>query len=60
MREADRALFNTDDVLEIDSTLVESLKSRAWSSQRGCFRLCLHHSPRDEVQEMGISSTPDH
>ena len=52
MRESDVALFNTDDVLSVDDALVERLKQRARTSPSRRFRLCLHRSADEAVQEM--------
>ena len=52
MRESDVALFNTDDVLSVDDALVETLKERARTSPSRRFRLCLHRSAEEAVQEM--------
>jgi glucose-6-phosphate isomerase len=60
MREDERALFNTETTLEVDTALVDELVRRARHADQGCFRLCLHHSPTDSVQEMIIASTPRH
>lgn len=54
LREADHALFNTGDVLEVDQEMVELLKQRARQSPTRRFRLCLHQSPDEVVQEMFI------
>lgn len=52
MREASGALFNTDAVMRVDQALVDELKARAFTSPTGRFRLCLHHSPDEPVQQM--------
>jgi len=52
VRESDVALFNTDDVLSVDDALVETLKGRARTSPSRRFRLCLHRSAEEAVQEM--------
>jgi cupin fold WbuC family metalloprotein len=54
LRETDRALFNTGDVLEVDSAMIEDLKRRARTAPTRRFRLCLHQSPDETVQEMLI------
>lgn len=52
MRESNQALFNTDDVLPVDEPLIRTLKERAFSTPSRRYRLCLHHSPDELVQEM--------
>jgi glucose-6-phosphate isomerase len=52
MRETDQALFNDEDVLVVDAALIEKLKARATRSPSRRFRLCLHRSREDAVQEM--------
>ena len=48
------AIFNTESVIEVDSRTLSTLKDRARLAPRGRFRLCLHQSPADSVQEMII------
>ena len=52
MRESDVALFNTDDVLVVDGAMIEELKRRARGTATRRFRLCLHRSEQEAVQEM--------
>jgi len=52
MRESKDALFNTDDVLLVDAKLIAGIKRRALHSATHRFRLCLHRTPEDAVQEM--------
>jgi cupin fold WbuC family metalloprotein len=52
MREAAEALFNTEALLQVDGHLVEELKRRAHRSPTRRFRLCLHRSSEELVQEM--------
>jgi cupin fold WbuC family metalloprotein len=52
MRENEHAFLNDQSVLAVDTELVEELKRRAWTAPHRRFRLCLHHSPADAVQEM--------
>jgi cupin fold WbuC family metalloprotein len=54
MQEAPQAMFNTAEVLAVGDALVEDLKSRALASTTRRYRLCLHHSPEDALQEMLI------
>lgn len=49
------AIFFSDDVIEVDASAIEDLLVRAGDSPRGRFRLCLHHSQQDPVQEMIIA-----
>jgi glucose-6-phosphate isomerase len=52
--ESNHALFNTGSVLAIDGKMVEYLKQRAHTAPTRRFRLCLHHSAEEAVQEMLI------
>jgi len=52
LRESDQALFNADDVLEVDQSLIDLLKQRALDSPSRRYRLCLHQSADESVQEM--------
>jgi glucose-6-phosphate isomerase len=54
LKESERALFNSGDVLEVDRDTVENLKRRARQAPTRRFRLCLHHSADEPVQEMLI------
>ena len=49
------AIFNTSEQIEVTAELVEDLKRRAKVSPRGRFRLCLHRSHDDVIQEMLIA-----
>lgn len=49
------AEFSSDEVVSVGPAIVASVKSRARSAPRGRFRLCLHHSTDDRVQEMLIA-----
>ena len=57
MREASGALFNTESVMSVDAELLGTIKQRAADAPRGRFRLCLHHSTDEPVQEMIIAHT---
>lgn len=52
MRESNQALFNTGSVLAVDDAMLEELKRRARTALHRRYRLCLHHTPDDPVQEM--------
>lgn len=52
VRDSAEALFNEGAVLEVDVARVEELKRRALHSPSRRFRLCLHRSPDEAVQEM--------
>lgn len=52
MENVQTAIFNTEPVLEVDERLVEDLRQRAWKSPTRRFRLCLHTSIEETVQEM--------
>jgi len=56
VREAGEALFNTDEVLAVSQEMIEHLARRAAESPRGRFRLCLHGSPQESIQEMIVVS----
>jgi cupin fold WbuC family metalloprotein len=55
MREANEAVFNTEDVVGVDQAMVDYLKKRASDAPRRCFRLCMHHDTEDPVQEMIVA-----
>ena len=57
MREASGALFNTEAIISVNAKLIKTIKQRATEAPRGRFRLCLHHSTADPVQEMIIAHT---
>ena len=48
------ATFNQSDIVEVTSATVEELKAKAKAAPRGRYRLCLHRSTADQVQEMVI------
>jgi cupin fold WbuC family metalloprotein len=48
------ATFNQSDIVEVTSATVEELKQKAKAAPRGRYRLCLHRSTQDQVQEMVI------
>lgn len=52
MVERDQALFNRASLLSVDGTRIAELKTRALTSPTRRFRLCLHATPEDAVQEM--------
>jgi glucose-6-phosphate isomerase len=52
VRESDVALFNTDAVLAVDDDLIQYLKKRARTAPSRRFRICLHQSAEEAVQEM--------
>ena len=54
MREEKDALFNTEDAFPVDEQLIDELKQRAAASPTGRFRLCLHQSTDEVVQDMLI------
>ncbi len=55
MRETPEALFNTEAVLAVDDLMIDLLQERAESAPRRRYRLCMHHSPQDTVQEMVLA-----
>jgi len=54
------ASFNRQDVLTADESVVRDLRARAADSDDGVYRLCLHRSTEDPVQEMIIAMRGDH
>ncbi len=48
------AIFSTEDIIEVSPATLIDLKRRAETSPRRRFRLCLHHSPADDLHEMVI------
>ena len=48
------AIFNTDSIRPLDARLIDELVSGAQASPRNRFRICLHHSAEDAIQEMVI------
>ena len=52
MRDVGRSLFNTEPLIEVDDAMLDMIKQRARAADIRRFRLCLHHSPDDQVQEM--------
>ncbi len=57
MRELEKAMFNTQGVLSVDAALIERIKGKARAAPEGQYRLCLHHSTDDPVQEMIITQS---
>ncbi len=49
------AIFNTQDQIAVSAEMVDELKRRAAAAPRGRFRLCLHRSTEDAIQEMMIA-----
>lgn len=49
------AIFNTEPLIEVSAQMVQELKQQALQSPRGRFRLCLHRSHDDPIQEMVIA-----
>ena len=54
LREESGALFNTAALVQVDAGTVEMLKARATAAAKRRFRLCLHNSTQDPVQEMVV------
>lgn len=52
MKETDEALFNTEALLQVDCGMIAKLKTLAERSPTRRFRLCLHQSTEEAVQEM--------
>jgi glucose-6-phosphate isomerase len=55
MRETREALLNEEPICVVDEPLLDRLVAGVAASPKGRFRLCLHHSPDDLVQEMVIA-----
>lgn len=49
------AIFNTDEIITVSDEMVEDLVRRAHDAPRGRFRICLHRSHDDSIQEMVIA-----
>ena len=49
------AIFNTEEVLHVSREMLDELTRRARQAPRGRFRLCLHRSTNEEIQEMLIA-----
>ena len=47
-------IYNTHDILEVTSEMLDELKRKALASPRKRSRLCLHHSNAHQTQEMLI------
>lgn len=56
MRQEKGALFNTDKILKVDQNTIALLKSQAPKEPLLRYRLCLHQSPNEPVQEMIIAA----
>jgi len=52
MTDGEQARFNTAAALAVDAAMISELKRRALESPTRRFRLCLHHSTREAVQQM--------
>ena len=55
MRETREALLNEEPICVVDDRMLDRLVAGVAASPKGRFRLCLHHSPDDLVQEMVIA-----
>ena len=47
-------IFNENSLVRIDAAVIEDVKERARTSDKGRFRFCLQHSSQDELHEMII------
>lgn len=52
MRAGKEAIFNTEALLEVDGAMIDELKRRSLESPTLRFRLCLHNTVDDPIQEM--------
>lgn len=52
MRDSDQALFHDGELLVVDEQMIALLKRRALGAPHRRFRLCLHQSQDEAVQEM--------
>lgn len=59
MTEARQARFNTAPALAVDSVMIAELKRRALGSPTRRFRLCLHHTTAEAVQQMIVVHCQD-
>lgn len=50
----EEAFFNQDDVVKVDTEMIEHLKKKAQANASGKYRLCMHHNPQDSLHEMYI------
>jgi len=55
VRETREALLNEEPICVVDEPMLDRLVVGVAASPKGRFRLCLHHSPDDLVQEMVIA-----
>lgn len=46
--------FNQDSLIRIDNNVIADLKKRAKQNASGKYRLCMQHSPQDQLHEMFI------
>lgn len=50
----EEAYFNQKEIVKVDVKVIEELKSKARENASGKYRLCMHHSPQDNLHEMFI------
>ena len=50
----DEALFSRDEIVEVSADTLRALRQRAAQAPRGRYRLCMHRSVEDQIQEMVI------
>jgi len=55
METTPRAIFNRDRICVVDAELIETLKTEAMRSPLGRYRLCMHHSTDDAMQDMIVA-----
>lgn len=55
MRETREALLNEEPICLVDDAMLDRIVAGLAAAPKGRFRLCLHHSPADLVQEMVIA-----
>jgi cupin fold WbuC family metalloprotein len=46
--------FNQSSLIKIDENVIDSIKRKARENENGKYRLCLQHSPQDNLHEMFI------
>ena len=46
--------FNQKSILKVDKKVIEKLKAKARANASGKYRLCMQHSPQDNLHEMFV------
>jgi cupin fold WbuC family metalloprotein len=53
-KENDEVLYSTDEIVTLNKTILDELKSMALKNPRTRIRLCTHKDPKDSLHEMFI------